>query len=135
MARRNWKPVAGRLLAPLLLLAAVAMAAGCGSTASDPPGEQIPGADSSAGKAAIVNYGCAACHTIPGVAGAHGTVGPPLNNFAERKYVAGVLANNPDNLIYWIRFPQQVVNGVAMPDMNVTEQDARNIAAYLYTLH
>ncbi len=82
----------------------------------------------------MTTYGCASCHVIPGVAGANGTVGPPLTNFANRKYVAGLLPNQPDNLIVWIRDPQGVVKGVAMPNMGVSQQDALNIAAYLYTL-
>jgi cytochrome c2 len=40
----------------------------------------------------------------------------------------------PDNLVKWLRQPQNVVPGNAMPDMGVTPQDARDIAAYLYTL-
>lgn len=48
--------------------------------------------------------------------------------------VAGMLRNSPANLIRWIRDPQGVVPGNAMPDMGVTEADARDIAAYLYTL-
>jgi cytochrome c2 len=79
-------------------------------------------------------YGCTSCHVIPGVSGANGTVGPPLTAFSKRQYVAGLLPNEPDNLIRWIQDPQGVVKGVAMPDMGVSEQDAKNIAAYLYTL-
>jgi cytochrome c len=136
MKHHAWLAKVVRLSAPLLFVSVALILAGCGTTAQpDDPAQQIPNSDPSAGKAVMTQYGCASCHVIPGVAGANGKVGPPLNDFAERKYVAGLLPNQPDNLIYWIRYPQRVVNGVAMPNMDVTEQDARNIAAYLYTLH
>ena len=94
----------------------------------------VPGGDASRGRQAILSYGCGSCHTIPGVPGADAAVGPPLSSFAYRHFIAGVLPNNADNLITWIRTPQAVVPGNAMPDMGVTATDARNIAAYLATL-
>jgi cytochrome c1 len=71
---------------------------------------------------------------IPGIAGATGTVGPPLTDFADRGYIAGELPNNGDNLIRWIMDPQGVEPGTAMPDLDVSERQARDIAAYLFTL-
>lgn len=92
----------------------------------------VQGGDTARGRDAIVRYGCGACHLIPGVPGADALVGPPLNQFEERHYIAGTLPNTADNLVYWIRFPQSVEPGTAMPDLNVSEADARDIAAYLY---
>jgi putative membrane protein len=85
------------------------------------------------GKESIRLYGCWACHTIPGIHGANAVIGPPLNGIANRAYVAGH-PNSPEHLVNWIRHPQQVRNPTPMPDMGVTEQAARDIAAYLYTL-
>ena len=45
-----------------------------------------------------------------------------------------MLRNNPENLVTWLRDPQQVVPGNAMPDLGLTDQQARDIAAYLYKL-
>ncbi len=95
---------------------------------------QISGAQPERGPALIQYYGCSACHTVPGVAQASGTVGPPLTQFGQRAYIAGILYNNPDNLMLWLRDPQRVVPGNAMPNTGVTARDARDIAAYLYTL-
>ncbi|MGW4967215.1 c-type cytochrome [Nonomuraea sp. NPDC004186] len=81
----------------------------------------------------INGYGCASCHTVPGVRDAQGLVGPPLASSAPT-YIAGVLVNTPSNLQRWIRYPQAVEPGTAMPDLGVTEQDARDIAAYLLSL-
>ncbi len=94
----------------------------------------MPSGDPERGVAAIQAYGCGTCHTIPGVPGAIATVGPPLDDWADRKYIAGSLSNDAENLLFWIRFPQSVEPGTAMPDMGVTGQDANDIAAYLYTL-
>jgi cytochrome c len=61
-------------------------------------------------------------------------VGPPLTMFARRAYIAGQLPNEPDNLIRWIRDPQAVEPGTAMPSLGVEPAVARDMAAYLYTL-
>lgn len=94
----------------------------------------MTGGSPARGKEVIRRYGCAACHSIPGVAGARGQVGPPLDGIANRTYLAGQLNNTPENLIRWIRDPQSIAPGTAMPEMGVTEQDGKDIAAYLYTL-
>ena len=86
------------------------------------------------GKMALQQYACVTCHVIPHVVGAHMTVGPPLTGIANRKYLAGVLPNSPDNMVRWLRAPQQVAPGSAMPDLGITEQDARDMAAFLGTL-
>ena|SRR5581483_5659104 len=86
------------------------------------------------GKNAIVYYGCGTCHTIPGIRDAVAVVGPPLEHIANRNVIAGQLPNTPANLMHWIEKPREISPHTLMPDMNVSEQDARNIAAYLYTL-
>jgi cytochrome c1 len=93
------------------------------------------GGNAQAGMKDLRTYGCSGCHTIPGVDGAHALVGPPLDHFAYRIYIAGRLPNTPENLMLWIQKPQQVVPNNAMPNMGVSDQDSRDIAAYLYTLH
>lgn len=94
----------------------------------------LTGGDPSAGRIAIGKYSCGGCHTIPGVAGAHGLVGPPLSQVGLRMYIGGELRNTPPNLIAWIKDPKAIEPHTAMPDMGVSDKDARDIAAYLYTL-
>ena len=96
--------------------------------------EMTGGGDPSRGRAKIRHYGCVSCHTIPGLAEADALVGPPLDRIASRTYIGGVLTNSPDNMIRWIQNPPGVDNLTAMPNLGVTEQDARDIASYLYTL-
>lgn len=86
------------------------------------------------GKDLIAGYGCGACHTIPGVHGARGQVGPSLRGFGLRTMIAGELANSPENLSRWIQHPRQIEPKTAMPDLGLTPDQANDIAAYLYTL-
>ena len=114
------------------VVVAVVLVAGlsaCG-TKKPPPTEGSP----DLGKEAIPKYGCGSCHTIPGIKGADALVGPPLVQFSKRAFIAGQLANTEQNLARWIRDPQGVEPGTAMPNLGVTTEDARNIAAYLETL-
>jgi cytochrome c1 len=90
--------------------------------------------DREAGRLLLRQYGCGACHHIPGVAAARGNVGPPLDRLAKRVYLAGSLPNTPENLVGWIRHPQKYEPRTAMPDMQVTEEHARRMVAYLRTL-
>jgi cytochrome c2 len=96
--------------------------------------EQLTRGNAARGKLAITRYGCGACHEIEGVKAAHGDVGPALDGIAERVEIAGKLSNQPDNMIRWIRRPQEVAPGNGMPDLGVSDRDGRDIAAYLYTL-
>lgn len=84
------------------------------------------------GRQAIIRHGCGGCHVIPGIRHAVGRVGPQLNGFRNQIFIAGVLPNVPDNLILWIQDPQGVNPQTAMPNLQVTEAEAREIAVYLY---
>lgn len=95
----------------------------------------LTGGDPQRGIEAIGRYGCASCHDIPGIRPSGAAVGPPLAGIAARAYLAGRLPNSPANMMIWIQHPQHVARGTAMPEMGVTERDARDITALLYTLH
>jgi cytochrome c len=86
------------------------------------------------GRQLITAYGCGSCHTIPGIAGATATVGPPLAGIARRSYIAGVLTNEPDNMVRWLLDPPAVDSLTAMPRVGLDARDAHDVAAYLYTL-
>jgi putative membrane protein len=124
----------GSALLPLLF--ATVLMAGCsrGSAMTADQAASVTGGNPTRGAVAIRQYGCAACHTIPGIPGARGTVGPELSGLSSKLYLAGVITNTPSNLIRWIQHPQQIDPLTVMPDVGVTESSARNIASYLYTL-
>ncbi len=127
----------GRRFPALLLIVASAVglvACGLFNEIGEPLVE-VPGGDPVLGKQAIIEYGCYSCHSIPGVEAADAHVGPPLDAWADRRYIAGLLPNEPDNLVAWIVNPQRFEPNTAMPTLGVSEQEAADIAAYLYTLH
>lgn len=116
------------LAARMFLAALLLSLSGCA-----PPAANVVG-NAHTGQHLIYTYGCGSCHVIPGIAEASGTAGPSLDGFASRVYVAGSLTNEPHNLVTWIVDPQKIVPGNAMPALGVTEAQARDMAAYLYTL-
>lgn len=126
----------GRVLALAVLAAAAAITTACHQSANAAePTTTIAGADANRGAADIAKIGCGTCHMIPGIEHAEGLVGPPLEHWSRRTYIAGEVPNTPGMLVRWIETPQAIEPGTAMPNLGVTEQTARDIAAYLYTLH
>lgn len=89
---------------------------------------------SETGRQAIAALGCGSCHAIPGIEWPQGRVGPSLEGFADRGLIAGHLANTPDNLVAFLLDSPQHVPGTGMPRIAMTEQQARDIGAYLLTL-
>lgn len=92
------------------------------------------GGDAERGARLLLQYQCGACHAIPGVAGARGQLGPPLQGFGRRAYIAGHLPNSSDALVRWIVDPRSLVPTTPMPAMGASEADARDMAAYLLRL-
>ncbi|WP_284734486.1 c-type cytochrome [Sphingosinicella terrae] len=112
--------------ATLLLLAAC----------KPPPEGRHPmaGADAAAGRAVVERVGCGSCHAFPDIAWPRGAVGPDLSRFASQTMIAGRVPNRPDLLAAFVRNAPAVVPGSAMPAMPIDEAEARDVAAYLYTL-
>jgi cytochrome c len=117
----------------LMLLIAGGCLVGCDDEKKQ-AARAMTGGDPDRGEAAIYGYGCASCHTIPGIRGANALVGPPLTQIGGRMYIGGVLQNTPANMIRWIQDAPGVDEKTAMPNLRVTKSDARDIASYLYTL-
>ncbi|RIL08064.1 MAG: cytochrome C1 [Proteobacteria bacterium] len=112
-------------------LAAASLAlAGCSRDA--PP--VATGGDPARGRALVAAYECGVCHRIPGVRGARGVVGPPLAAFGLRSFIAGRIPNTPPNLVAWVTDPPRLVPETAMPALGLDDQQARDVAAYLYQL-
>lgn len=123
---RGWIVLCGIVSIQMLL-------PGCGREPTEPV-VTIPGANPERGRVAVREYGCVACHAIPGVRGANGVVGPPLDGIANRVYIAGALPNTPENMMRWIQNPPGIDPRTAMPITGVTRSDVRDIASFLYTL-
>jgi cytochrome c len=115
-----------RMICVLLALAATAY----GNAAAT----ALAGGDPERGRVAVERYGCAACHALPGGANQGSNVGPPLHKIARRAYLGGVIPNTPGGMVRWLRNPSQIAPRTAMPDLGISEAEATDIAAYLYTL-
>jgi cytochrome c2 len=116
------------------LLALAFLLSGCGPDPKFEAWELVPGGDAKKGKVLILQHGCGSCHTIPGVEGAHGQVGPPLTKVALRTYLAGRIHNTPENMARWIANPKEIDDKTVMPNTGVTPENANHIVRYLYTL-
>ena len=110
----------GMTLAALLLVA-------CGKSE-----EQI---NAERGRLLIEQYGCNVCHSIPGIAGAQGSIGPALEGLASRPAISnGNVPNTPENLAKFVQNPASLNPVSNMPGLNMPDADAQAIAAYLRTL-
>lgn len=125
--------VEGISIAVVLILAASAIEGIRSDSLRETSIVQAVGADAGRAIPAMIRNGCGGCHEIPGVPGAHGTVGPSLRGVAQRKYVAGIaLRTSPDAMMRWISRARDVDPKTAMPNTNLSPQEARDITAYLY---
>ena len=86
------------------------------------------------GKQLVQQNGCTSCHEIPDVSGPKGMVGPPLTHVASRQIIAGKLPNTPENLIKYLQNPQSTDPQNVMPNLGLTAEQSRDIAAFLSTL-
>jgi cytochrome c2 len=128
----TWIAIAGLLAA--ILAGGAAVDARFRGHADERPARPPSSGDPKLGRLKIREYGCGACHTVAGVPGAMGKVGPRLDDLATRYYLAGRLPNTQAHLEEWIRHPQKVEPGTLMPDTGVSAEDAAHITAYLYSL-
>jgi cytochrome c len=120
-----------RLSMRLSLFILLLMLGGCAPSPSPP----TTGGASNNGAQDLARLGCGSCHTIPGIVGAHGKVGPSLDGIASHSYIAGQLPNQSSNLERWIQHPHSIHPDSVMPELGVTDAQSRDIAAYLYSLN
>lgn len=135
MTRRMKHPSAHARFGFAFLVLAIALSTSACSGGKTAKGYLVyTGGSAQRGQQVIEHFRCGACHTIPGVPNAEGTVGPPLNFYARRTFIAGELPNTPGNLERWVLNPRAVEPGTAMPNLGLSQEQARDVAAYLYTL-
>jgi cytochrome c1 len=121
-----------KLIAAAFVVGTMLLATGCAAR-SESAVTQAAGGNPVRGKEKAVSYGCPACHDIAGIDIVKGQVGPPLKHIRTQSFLAGELPNTADNLTRWIEDPQTIKPHNAMPNTGVTDEDARDIAAYLYS--
>jgi cytochrome c2 len=130
LSRYKWL-VAGVVLA-CILVAAAAAASWSSQQQSERVARAMTGGDPARAPGIMRRYGCGGCHTIPGIPGADGQVGPRLSGLLHRVYIGDGAANTPDHLVRWIVAPRQFSPRSAMPVTGISEAEARDVAAYLY---
>lgn len=117
------------------IVALVTVIAGCGIlTSSQDARVEETGGNIARGEDLVRQNGCMACHSIPGMSSVHDGYGPDLDGFADRRLIGGSAENTPDVLIQFLMSPQSVIPGTGMPTLGLTEEEARDIATWLYTL-
>jgi cytochrome c2 len=106
---------------------------GCDRSSVEDAARARTGGDVDRGRQKIAYYGCASCHSIPGIR-SQAQVGPPLDHIASRTYIGVGLTNTPQNMEAWIEHPRDIAPKAAMPNLHISDSDARDISCYLYTL-
>ena len=97
------------------------------------PAPNVPG-DPAAGRQLFIAAGCAGCHTLNDLPGATGVAGPNLTNVVLRPTLAGeTIPMTADTLTRFLLEPSAVKPGSPMPSVGLTEQEARDVAAFLYS--
>ncbi len=113
------------------------MLACAGLMACDGPPDRTPtlgDAVPADGRRLVVDKGCVACHAFPDVPWPRGALGPSLEHFGRQGLIAGRLPNQPGILMQFVRNAPALVPGTAMPAISMTDQEARDVTAYLLTL-
>jgi mono/diheme cytochrome c family protein len=127
---RPWWAVAGGLLLAVLVLGALQWQS---TRRTEAVARALTHGDPAKAPALIRRFGCGGCHTISGIGGADGLVAPSLDHLRQRVFIGGVVRHTPDALVGWIVSPQAFSPHSAMPATGVDVEEARDIAAYLYT--
>ncbi|MRX52258.1 c-type cytochrome [Paracoccus sp. S-4012] len=124
---------AGRII---LAAAAVGGLATCDYFLPERGGAYIQGGDAMRGFALLETgaHGCQSCHAIPGIRAPRGVVGPPLAGMARRGFISGQLPNRTGVMVAFLRDPARLLPQTGMPDTHLTLDQARDMAAFLYTL-
>lgn len=119
----------------VLVLAMIILAVACKrqEAPQPPPPSAAPG-DAARGRLLIDQFSCSACHVIPGIQGARGMIGPSLEHIGSQTTIAAKHENTPATMAKWIQNPQSFDPANTMPALGINDADARDIAAYLFTL-
>lgn len=117
-----------------LIIAAVGLLSGCIGGTQFPVNRAKAVGSAHRGKATIQQFRCGSCHVIPGIPNAQGVVGPPLDQWSNRTFIAGEFPNDPQHLVHWVEAPTSMKPKTYMPDLGLTHQQASDVAVYLETL-
>lgn len=98
-------------------------------------GARLSGGDPQMGRKQLGMHSCVSCHVIPGVPKADGTKGPSLVHWYRRSTFLNTYPNTPENMEKWLAMPSHRKPGTSMPDLNVSQQESRDMTAYLFSIN
>ncbi len=107
--------------------------------AGDPPRVRLTPApnvagDPESGRRLFATTGCAGCHTLASLSNATGVSGPVLANVVLRPTLAGeAIPMTPETMTRWLLDPSALKPGTPMPNVGLTDPQARDITAFLYS--
>jgi cytochrome c2 len=123
----HWRTALFALVTSMVLLLAA-----CQGDPQEPV--EVEGGNPEHGRELIIAYQCGECHRIPGIDEAQGHTAPSLNVWPNRAFIVDSMRNTPENTAAFIQEPERFAPGIDMPNVGMTEQEALDITAYLYTL-
>jgi len=92
-----------------------------------------PSGDAAEGKSVFARSACVGCHTIRGVSA--GALGPDLSHFGSRElFGAGLWPTTVDNVVAWLKDPPALKPGSRMPNLHLSDAEAKALAVYLTSL-
>ena len=125
-----------RVIALLFLIVALAPAACNYVRGFDfARGQRMTGGNPELGRTKLARHSCVSCHVIPGLPNTGASLAPPLGSWSGRRKFLESVPNTPANLETWIENPSHMKPGTNMPDMNVSPEDSRDMAAYVYSIN
>lgn len=124
-----------KLLTFAILLLAVACNRGEGVQSAKTQPTQPPIGNAERGRELIAQYGCNVCHTVPGIDGPQGSLGPTMVGMASRPTIGnGQVPKTPDSVARYIENPALLNPQSTMPALGIPTTDAKDMAAYVLTL-
>ena len=119
----------------LILLLSVACNRGESVQPAKTQTEQPPIGNAERGQTLIAQYGCNVCHTVPGIDGPQGSLGPSMAGMASRPTIGnGQVPKTPENVARYIENPALLNPQSTMPALGIPTADAKDMAAYVLTL-
>ena len=98
-------------------------------------GARLTGGEPELGRKKLAQRSCGSCHVVPGVPRAEGKSAPSLAGWAGRSTFLNTVPNTPENLEKWLDKPSHRKPGTNMPDISLTPEDSRDMAAYLFSIN
>ncbi len=98
--------------------------------------ERFTSEETKRGKELFRSLPCAGCHTIKGLTSGKFAGAPELTHVASKPSIAGGVLSpvNEENITRWLSNPPAVKPGTQMPNLNLSQDQIRDLVQFLLTL-